>query len=212
MNLLTLVDFVDELLDNAHIAEPALEQVAQEVSALDAVLLTDLGAAARDGAPPAVPPAGAEAAQAAVLVQRNAEGARVHAGPAVPALAEADDSAVAAAVEHTEVPALLAAHERVLVTVPGAGRHPVAHDGVLHVVSGHLLAAAAVVSIVCVVAAVPAVCVVVVAVLRHGDGLCVWLSVCLVAAAECVFLSKVNQSRPRVEEAGKIVCTSKAKV
>ena len=121
------VDLVDELLHDADVAEPALDQITEEVSAGDAVLFTKLATAADERTPTAVVP-GADAAQAAVLVEGHSHGTRVHARSTVPALAETQSAAVAATVEEAEVPALLAAEKRVLVSVSGTALHPVAHN------------------------------------------------------------------------------------
>ena len=135
------VDLLDELLQQARRAEQALDQVAAEVAARDAVLLAKLSTAAHERAPAAVV-SHEKAAQAAVLVQADGNGAAVHARPAEPTLAASKPTTVAARVEQADVPTLLATHQRVLVTVARRALHPLAHDDVLSRCAGILGAAA----------------------------------------------------------------------
>ena len=117
-DVLTLagVDLLDELLGGADVAEAALCEIKDGGTTFDVVLFAELGAAAAERIK------SAEAAQQAVLVECQSDGATVHAGTTVPASAETSNTAVAATVEKAERPALLAAKESV-VSLSGTAHH-----------------------------------------------------------------------------------------
>lgn len=117
MLALASVDLLDELLERADGAQAALQEVEEDVAALNVVLLTELATAAAEAV------GTAPAAQKAVLVEGERDGTAVHAGAAEVAGAEASDTAVQATVEEAETPALLAAEEDV-VSLAWAANHP----------------------------------------------------------------------------------------